>query len=82
MEPPGPAAPAPPPAEEPELDRITMVGMAREMPEIIEFAAALENSRLFDRVQMEMKGPATWGGHSGQKFEIRCDLAKLERGRQ
>ena len=77
---PPPAPPAPPPAEESDVDRVVMAGMAREMPEIIEFAAALENSPLFDRVQMEMKGPATWAGHSGQKFEIRCDLARLERG--
>ena len=71
-----PQQPPKPRVDEADGDCITIVGMAREVPEVIEFAAALESSRLYRRVQMEMKEPTTWGGKRAQRFEIRCDLAK------
>ena len=75
-----PAAANPPaaalPREDLKVDRVTLIGVAREIPEVIAFAAALESSPLFTRVQMEMKDPATWSGRRVQRFEIRGDLAR------
>jgi Tfp pilus assembly protein PilN len=64
-----------------DVDRITLIGIAREIPDVIAFAAALEGSRLFNRVQMEMKEPVVWAGRKAQQFEIRGDLARQVGGR-
>lgn len=80
-----PAAPVPPAIgprrEEADVDRVTLLGVAREIPEVITFAAALESSSLFTRVQMEMKDPILWNGRRVQRFEIRCDLARQVGGK-
>jgi Tfp pilus assembly protein PilN len=74
--------PPKPPENATEWDSVTMIGIARELPDVIAFAAALENSRLFNRVQMEMKEPVVWAGRKAQQFEIRCDLARQVGGHQ
>ncbi|MBN2560684.1 MAG: PilN domain-containing protein [Phycisphaerae bacterium] len=58
------------------VDRITMNGIAREIPEVIGFAAALEDSELLSRVQMEMGEATAWAGREARRFELTCDLAK------
>jgi Tfp pilus assembly protein PilN len=79
--PPAPAPQSKPPEEAADVDRITLIGIARELPDVIAFAAALEGSRLFNRVQMEMKEPVVWAGRKAQQFEIRGDLARQVGGR-
>lgn len=64
-------------AETPAVDQITMTGIARDIPEIIEFAASLEQSSLFSRVRREMKKEkATWAGRRVQEFTLTCDLTE------
>ncbi len=59
----------------PAIDRVILTGIAREIPEVIEFAAALERSPLFGRVQMQMDDLKVWTGYEVQGFELVCDLA-------
>lgn len=59
----------------PAIDRVILTGIAREIPEVIEFAAALESSPLFGRVQMQMDDLKVWTGYEVRGFELVCDLA-------
>ncbi len=65
-----PAVPEAPPS----TTEIRMSAFASEVPEAIRCAAALERSPLVARVQMELKGEATWGGRRGQEVELNCVL--------
>jgi len=66
--------------DRPTVNRIKMTGIAPGIPVVIEFAAALEDSRLFDRVQREMKKEKViWGGRLVQQFELTCDLVTQAR---
>lgn len=80
-QPSGPAPQSKPPDEAADVDRIMLSGVARELPDLFAFARALEGSRLFNRVQMEMREPMVWAGRKVQPFEIRCDLARQAGGR-
>lgn len=70
------AAPAAATAVPPETTRpqLEMTGVARSAPDVIRFAAQLEGSPLFDRVQIQSQGAAQWAGRRVEKFEITCDL--------
>jgi len=58
--------------------QLTLAGIARSAQDVIRFAALLESSPLFDRVQIQSQGAAEWAGRRVEKFEITCDL--LEQG--
>ncbi len=78
---PSPASP-PSPAENKETPshapKLGLAGIAATHPEMIQFAAALEKNPLFDRVYMEVKDPASWGGRRVEQFELVCELAVHE----
>ncbi|QDV89123.1 hypothetical protein RAS2_01870 [Phycisphaerae bacterium RAS2] len=59
--------------------QLTLHGVASQTAEIIRFAAALEDSILFARVQMRVKDSVIWGGRRAEEFELICDLAGQER---
>lgn len=59
--------------------QLTLHGVAGQTAEIIRFAAALEDSILFARVQMRVKDSVIWGGRRAEEFELICDLAGQER---
>ncbi len=67
------------PVKEQGINQIVMIGIASEIPDVIEFAAALEESPLLVRVQMEMKDSTVWAGCQARQFELRCDLVKQVR---
>lgn len=83
--PPGKKRPAPDgqPYGRPTGDRITIKGVAADIPQIIEFAAALEDSPLFERIRRDMPKEETfWAGRVVRRFELTCDLVKqVEAGR-
>jgi Tfp pilus assembly protein PilN len=96
IEPPKPAEPAAPGAKPPVLPpdanaakmkenqpvsgRVTITGIAVDNPDVVRFAAALESSPLFDRIQMEVKGPTVWAGRRAQLFELTCELLDQQGG--
>lgn len=59
--------------------RLILHGVAGQTAEIIRFAAALEDSPLFARVQMRVKDSVIWSGRRAEEFELICDLAEQER---
>lgn len=59
--------------------RLILHGVAGQTAEIIRFAAALEDSPLFARVQMRVKDSVNWGGRRAEEFELICELAEQER---
>lgn len=61
----------PKPTDPPKL---TISGLARRPQDVIAFAAALEQSNLLYRVQIQSQGPTQWAGRTGEKFEITCEL--------
>jgi len=61
---------------------ITIRGVARSVPDILEFAAALERSKLLDRVEMQIGQPGIWAGKQVQKFEVTCGLVPQKRSRK
>jgi len=67
-------------ANAPKIDAGTMyrglelIGVARTIPDIIEFNAALDRSPLFFHVTMEVKDPVIHLGQPARRFEIRCRL--------
>jgi len=69
------------PVDEPSKPRLSIRGIATAGPEVVGFAAAIESSPLFDRVQMEMKGPTIWGGRHAQEFVLTCDVLEQEGSR-
>lgn len=79
-----PATPTPGAAKAPEIafeseeTTLVMTGLAIQTTDIIRFAAELERSPLMERVQMNLKGVAEWGGRVGQQFELVCQLRAQE----
>lgn len=71
-----PEADPQPPTMQSELK---LSGVAAALPDIIQFAAALEKSPLFERVTMKVNDPTVWADHSAEQFELTCELA-LQRG--
>ncbi len=61
-----------------QMPKIGLSGIAATHPEMIQFAAALEKNPLFDRVYMEVKDPASWGGRRAEQFELVCELLPHE----
>lgn len=55
--------------------RLKLSGIAVSLPDIIQFAAALEKSPLFDRVTMKVNDSTVWAGRSAERFELTCELA-------
>lgn len=62
-----------------EYSQLVLHGVAGQTAEIIRFAAALEDSSLFARVQMRVKESVIWEGRRAEEFELVCDLAGQER---
>ena len=60
--------------------RIIMAGIATEAPEVIEYAAELERSSLFDKVQVNIVGEAKWAALEAQRFELTCELVQQRGG--
>jgi len=58
--------------------QLQIVGIARSPRDVIAFAAALETSPLFDRVQILTQKPAAWSGRQAEMFEITCDLLEQQ----
>lgn len=58
--------------------KLKLSGIAATLPDIIQFAAALEQSPLFDRVNMRVGEPAVWAGHPAERFELTCELLPEE----
>lgn len=54
--------------------RLKLSGIAASLPGIIQLAAALEKSPLFDRVTMRVDDPTVWAGRSAERFELTCEL--------
>lgn len=59
---------------------LLLKGIAVDNADVVRFAAALEGSPLFDRIQMDVKGPTVWGGRRAQVFELTCELVGREEG--
>lgn len=59
--------------------RIRMTGIARSQVDVINFAAAVESSPLFDRVEMKIRKAVDWGGRRAELFDLTCTLAPLKR---
>jgi Tfp pilus assembly protein PilN len=79
--PPGakPAAAQPEPKESPPANpRVIIKGIAVDNSDVAQFAAALESSPLFDRIQMEVKEPIVWGGRRAQQFELVCEVLEQQ----
>lgn len=60
---------------------LKLSGIAASLPDIIQFAAALEKSPLFDRVTMKVDDSTVWAGRSAERFELTCELVP-QRGRR
>jgi len=73
-----PAAPSPTPADQDFTATLSMKGIAVDDADVARFAAALEDSPLFGRIQPEAKGPTVWGGRRAQLFELTCELVRQE----
>ena len=54
--------------------RLKLSGIAAALPDIIQFAARLEKSPLFDRVTMKVNDSTAWAGRRAESFELTCDL--------
>lgn len=69
-----------PPSDDSLVSVLKMTGFAVANPDITRFAAAMESSPLFDRVQMDIMGPTVWNGRRGQQFELTCELVNEREG--
>ena len=54
--------------------RLKLSGIAAALPDIIQFAARLEKSPLFDRVTMKVNDSTAWAGRRAESFELTCEL--------
>lgn len=72
--PPSPAAAPAPAGSRSSRLRMTLRGLAKSAPDVMTFAAALEQSKLVDRVQMQLKGSTDWGGRQTQLFELSYEI--------
>ncbi len=60
---------------------IAIHGIAKSAQDVIMLSAILENSPLFDRVQIITQSASEWAGRRAQKFEMTCDLVPQQRRR-
>jgi len=58
---------------------ISIRGVARAVPDILEFAAALERSKLLGRIEMQIRRPGIWAGKQVQRFEVTGALVPQKR---
>ena len=81
-----PAPPQPPGSAEPPLPAgaavVAIHGVARTVPDILEFAEALERSKLLSRVEMQIGEPGIWAGKQVQQFEVSCALVPQLRSKK
>lgn len=54
--------------------RLTLVGVARDVPTMLRFAATMEESPLFDKILLDPMETTEWLDRKGERFEITCDL--------
>jgi hypothetical protein len=73
-----PATPTPPQEDQDLTATLTMMGIAVDNADVARFAAALEGSPLFDRIQPEAKGSTVWSGRRAQLFELTCGLVRQQ----
>jgi Tfp pilus assembly protein PilN len=78
---PPPSGPVKPRDDRFKQAHLSMIGIAVDTADVVKFAAALEGSPLFDRIQMEVKGPTVWGGRRAQRFELTCEIVEQLGGR-
>lgn len=66
---------------DPEEDapRLRLTGIALSQVDVIRFAAAVENSPLFDRVEMKIRDRIVWGGRRAEMFDLSCRVLPQER---
>lgn len=74
-------AAAPPATVAISTAQLTLAGIARTAADVINFAAALETSRLFDRVQIVSQGTTKWAGRRAERFELTCNLVEQKERR-
>lgn len=61
--------------------RLHMEGLAASLSDAIRFAALLEDSPLFDRISMNVKGSAARAGRRAERFELDCEMVSQQQGR-
>ena len=54
--------------------RLHMEGLAASLSDAIRFSAMLEESPLFERISMDVKGPAVWAGRRAEQVELDCEM--------
>jgi Tfp pilus assembly protein PilN len=69
------------PAEPIRAEKLRMAGIAPSSAEVIEFAAALERSGLFDKVFTETVESTVWNSRKAERFEMSCELIPHERSK-
>ncbi len=77
-----PALPMPARDDQNPVAKLLVRGIAVDNADVMRFAAALEGSPLFDRIQPEVKGPTAWAGRRAQSFELTCELVRQEVSKQ
>jgi Tfp pilus assembly protein PilN len=61
---------------------LTLVGVARTIPDVIDFAAALDKSQAFYEVDMDVRETTMYAGLPAHRFRMTCRIAQeLERAR-
>lgn len=55
---------------------LTLEGVARSIPDVIDFAAALDKSPAFYDVDMDIQEPAMFAGRPAQRFRMTCRIAR------
>jgi len=63
---------------EPLRHGLTLVGVGLSIPDIIDFAAALDKSPLFVRVNMDVKEAIVYAGRPARRFELTCRIVRQE----
>lgn len=58
---------------------LVLEGIAGTTSDLLAFAAELESSVVFDRVQLDAEGSATRAGRRGVEFKLTCELAGGQR---
>ncbi|MCB9858093.1 MAG: hypothetical protein H6818_20605 [Phycisphaerales bacterium] len=54
---------------------LTLYGVARSIPDIIDFAAALDKSPAFFEVDMDVREPTMFAGRPARRFRMTCRIA-------
>ncbi|HPF39448.1 MAG TPA: PilN domain-containing protein [Phycisphaerae bacterium] len=55
---------------------LTLYGVARSIPDIIDFAAALDKSPAFFEVDMDVREPTMYAGRAARRFRMTCRMAQ------